>query len=244
MTHLSKMGTSCRSSRAGMHRLYLSSRHSAILHVIMLTLVSQLPLLQDTPGLLGGQAAQGQSPGLEHHTGVPTLCSMQSSYHSNPHRCFLMKQIMAAASAPKHSALQTYVPWNLHEPSPGVYKWDGTADLTGYLDLAARLGLNVLLRAGPYICGEWDFGGLPWWLAYPAVHAFLLAPARSSSSAGLKVSCLLMCEPALRLHGLPGICEQQHKCSSAGTVSSGLVMPCLLRLDCGCCRCMEAGSCS
>ena len=123
-----------------------------------------------------------------------------------------MKQIMAAALAPKHVALQTYVPWNLHEPSPGVYKWDATADLTGYLDLAARLGLNVLLRAGPYICGEWDFGGLPWWLAYPAVHTFFLAPARSSSSAGLKVSCLLMCEPALRLHGLPGICEQQHKC--------------------------------
>jgi beta-galactosidase GanA len=125
---------------------------------------------------------------------------------------FLMKQIVAAASAPRCVALQTYVPWNLHEPSPGVYKWDGTADLTGYLDLAAGLGLNVLLRAGPYVCGEWDFGGLPWWLAYPAVRTFLLAPARSSSSAGLKASCLLVYEPALRLHVLPGTCEQQHKC--------------------------------
>ena len=69
----------------------------------------------------------------------------------------------------QNAAVQTYVPWNLHEPSPGVYNWEGTADLTGYLDVAASLGLNVLLRAGPYICGEWDFGGLPWWLSYPAV---------------------------------------------------------------------------
>ncbi len=88
-------------------------------------------------------------------------------------------------------ALQTYVPWNLHEPSPGVYKWDGIADLTGYLDLAARLGLNVLLRAGPYICGEWDFGGLPWWLAYPAVRShFLLGIIMTGSSAFLKAFCL------------------------------------------------------
>lgn len=67
--------------------------------------------------------------------------------------------------------MQTYVPWNVHEPSPGVYNWEGTANLTGFLDVAANLGLNVLLRAGPYICGEWDFGGLPWWLAYQAVSS-------------------------------------------------------------------------
>lgn len=65
--------------------------------------------------------------------------------------------------------VQTYVPWNLHEPSPGKYNWEGYADLTGFLQVAADLGLNVLLRAGPYICGEWDFGGLPWWLAFPGV---------------------------------------------------------------------------
>ena len=80
--------------------------------------------------------------------------------------------------------LQTYVPWNLHEPAPGVYNWEGTADLTGYLDVAACLGLNVLLRAGPYICGEWEFGGLPWWLAYPAVC--LYSPEGSSSSRSLR----------------------------------------------------------
>lgn len=69
--------------------------------------------------------------------------------------------------------VQTYVPWNLHEPSPGKYNWEGYADINGFLQVAADVGLNVLLRAGPYICGEWDFGGLPWWLAFPGVSAFL-----------------------------------------------------------------------
>lgn len=87
-------------------------------------------------------------------------------------------------------AVQTYVPWNLHEPSPGLYNWERIADLTGYLDVAASLGLNVLLRAGPYICGEWDFGGLPWWLGYPAVRSFEI---------GCQAQQLLLAKCCLRL---------------------------------------------
>lgn len=58
-----------------------------------------------------------------------------------------------------------YVPWNLHEPFPEQYNWEGIADLEAYLQLAQDMGLYVLLRPGPYICAEWDFGGFPWWLA-------------------------------------------------------------------------------
>ena len=57
------------------------------------------------------------------------------------------------------------MPWNLHEPYPGQYNWQGFADLEAYLALAQQQGLYVLLRPGPYICAEWDFGGFPWWLA-------------------------------------------------------------------------------
>ena len=45
-----------------------------------------------------------------------------------------------------------YVPWNVHEPRPGVYSWKGFADVEGYLRLVQELGMNVLLRLGPYIC--------------------------------------------------------------------------------------------
>ena len=61
--------------------------------------------------------------------------------------------------------MQVYVPWNVHEPYPEQYNWEGIGDLEAYLQLAQDMGLYVLLRPGPYICAEWDFGGFPWWLA-------------------------------------------------------------------------------
>ncbi|CAJ1065847.1 beta-galactosidase-1-like protein 2 [Xyrichtys novacula] len=57
-----------------------------------------------------------------------------------------------------------YVPWNLHEPERGVFNFEDQLDLEAYLRLAASLGLWVILRPGPYICAEWDLGGLPSWL--------------------------------------------------------------------------------
>ncbi|CAJ0948356.1 unnamed protein product, partial [Mesorhabditis belari] len=62
------------------------------------------------------------------------------------------------------NAIQTYVPWNFHEPVEGQYIFDHQRDLVEFLRIAERLGLYVLLRPGPYICAEWENGGLPWWL--------------------------------------------------------------------------------
>ena len=62
------------------------------------------------------------------------------------------------------NAVETYVPWNLHEPAKGHYRFDGRCDLDTFLDLAEDLDLYAIVRPGPYICAEWDFGGLPWWL--------------------------------------------------------------------------------
>ncbi|MEQ2265030.1 hypothetical protein XENORESO_001226, partial [Xenotaenia resolanae] len=62
------------------------------------------------------------------------------------------------------NTLTTYVPWNLHEPERGVFDFEDELDLEAYLRLAASLGLWVILRPGPYICAEWDLGGLPSWL--------------------------------------------------------------------------------
>lgn len=62
------------------------------------------------------------------------------------------------------NAVETYVAWNLHEPKPGKYDFSDNLDLEAYLRLAHELGLYALVRPGPYICAEWEFGGLPWWL--------------------------------------------------------------------------------
>ncbi|MER7822589.1 beta-galactosidase family protein [Streptomyces sp. NPDC096097] len=62
------------------------------------------------------------------------------------------------------NTVETYVPWNLHQPRPDEFRMDGGLDLPRFLDLAAAEGLHVLLRPGPYICAEWEGGGLPAWL--------------------------------------------------------------------------------
>jgi beta-galactosidase len=62
------------------------------------------------------------------------------------------------------NAISTYVFWNLHEPRYGAYDFDGENDVAEFVREAARVGLDVILRPGPYVCAEWDFGGLPAWL--------------------------------------------------------------------------------
>jgi beta-galactosidase len=62
------------------------------------------------------------------------------------------------------NTLTTYVFWNVHEPKPGVWDFAGDHDLGAYLKAAQEEGLFVLLRPGPYVCAEWDLGGLPSWL--------------------------------------------------------------------------------
>ena len=62
------------------------------------------------------------------------------------------------------NAVETYVPWNLHEPRPGVYDFKDYLDVEDVIGLAAEMGLKVIVRPSPYICAEFEFGGQPWWL--------------------------------------------------------------------------------
>ncbi|MDO5732818.1 MAG: beta-galactosidase [Eubacteriales bacterium] len=62
------------------------------------------------------------------------------------------------------NCVETYVPWNLHERERGLFDFSGELDLCHFLALAAELDLHVIFRPGPYICAEWDFGGLPAYL--------------------------------------------------------------------------------
>ncbi len=69
------------------------------------------------------------------------------------------------------NTVETYTCWNLHEPREGVFDFGGMLDLEAYIDIAKELGLNVILRPGPYICAEWEMGGLPAWLLnYPGIN--------------------------------------------------------------------------
>ncbi|KAL4650070.1 hypothetical protein ACB092_01G060500 [Castanea dentata] len=62
--------------------------------------------------------------------------------------------------------IDTYVFWNVHEPSPGNYNFEGRNDLVRFIKTVQKVGLYAHLRIGPYVCAEWNFGGFPVWLKY------------------------------------------------------------------------------
>lgn len=71
------------------------------------------------------------------------------------------------------NTLETYVPWNLHEPYMGQYdfgldpdmnEYSAFLDVRRYIQMAQEEDLLVIFRPGPYICSEWEFGGLPSYL--------------------------------------------------------------------------------
>ena len=62
------------------------------------------------------------------------------------------------------NTVETYVAWNLHERREGEFDFSGGLDIVRFIETAAALGLRVILRPGPYICSEFEGGGLPSWL--------------------------------------------------------------------------------
>lgn len=62
------------------------------------------------------------------------------------------------------NTVETYIPWNFHEPERGKFLFDGMHDIERFIQLAQNLGLYIIIRPAPYICSEWEFGGLPAWL--------------------------------------------------------------------------------
>ena len=60
--------------------------------------------------------------------------------------------------------VETYVFWNVHEPVPGHFDFSGQNDVAEFVRTAQQEGLFVILRPGPYVCAEWEFGGYPAWL--------------------------------------------------------------------------------
>lgn len=57
-----------------------------------------------------------------------------------------------------------YIFWNLHEQREGVFDFTGQNDVAEFCRLAKKHGMYVIVRPGPYVCAEWEMGGLPWWL--------------------------------------------------------------------------------
>ena len=120
------------------------------------------------------------------------------------------------------NSITTYVPWNFHEEQPGVFDFHSDwRNLTRFIELAQRAGLLVLLRPGPYMCGEWDFGGLPAWLLANGTTRLRTFAEPYISRVGRFWSVLLpLVEPLLYEHGGPIIMVQmENEYGSYGDVT-------------------------
>lgn len=121
-------------------------------------------------GLCGAHAQRSSVPGSfkvagDHFelNGKPFLVVSGEIHYARIPREY-WRQRMQMAKAMGLNTLATYVFWNVHEPKPGVYDFTGNSDLKAFLKMAQEEHLWVLLRAGPYSCAEWEFGGFPAWL--------------------------------------------------------------------------------
>lgn len=107
------------------------------------------------------------------------------------------------------NTIETYVPWNEHSPEPGSFVADGGLDLGRFLDLVAASGMQAIVRPGPYICAEWDNGGLPAWLfTDPTVGVRSSEPGYLAAVSSYMESVLALVVPRQITQGGPVIMLQ------------------------------------
>jgi beta-galactosidase len=135
-----------------------------------LLVVMSLAVVLSTPGV----RAENPAPDTRTHTfgvqrdhfalnGKPfQIISGEMHYPRIPRAYW--RQELRLAKAMGLNTITTYTFWNLHEPKPGVFDFSGQNDVGEFIREAQQEGLYVLLRPGPYICAEWEWGGYPAWL--------------------------------------------------------------------------------
>ena len=90
------------------------------------------------------------------------LVSGAIHYPRVPHE--LWRDRIRAAKQAGLNTIETYCFWNAHEPEPGQFDFTGDLDLKRFVQTIGEEGMYCILRPGPYVCAEWDNGGLPAWL--------------------------------------------------------------------------------
>ncbi|WP_435531445.1 beta-galactosidase [Ruania halotolerans] len=115
-------------------------------------------------------------------------------YHRLPRERW--SEVLGKARAGGLDTVATYVMWQVHEPQPGEFCWDGDRDLRAFIQLAATHELDVLVRMGPWSHGEARYGGFPDWLVA------LGLPMRTNDPAYLDLVRTLYSETIAQLAGL------------------------------------------
>ena len=95
--------------------------------------------------------------------GKPTVLLCSSFFYFRIPREYWRRR-MRDLKKSGYNAIDVYFPWNYHEVTPGEWDFSGERDVAAFLQIAAEENLYVVARPGPYICSEWDGGGIPIWV--------------------------------------------------------------------------------
>lgn len=107
------------------------------------------------------------------------------------------------------NTVETYIAWNVHEPQEGEFNFSGMADVASFIELAGKLGLHVIVRPSPFICAEWEFGGLPGWLlGYGEIRLRCSDPLYLSKVDSYYDELIPQLVPLLSSHGGPILAVQ------------------------------------
>ena len=135
----------------------------------------------------------------------------------------LWRDRLARVAALGVNTIETYVAWNFHERTRGEIDFTGPRDLARFISLAGDLGLDVLVRPGPYICAEWDFGGLPAWLMRDRVSLRSSDPAFLAAADAWLDAVTAVIAPLQASHGGPVVGVQvENEYGSYGSDASYL----------------------
>ena len=140
--------------------LHCIKRRHLMLACALFALLASCPAAQaakvkHTFKIEGGNFVYDGKP-IQIHSGELHYARIPAPYWR--HRIQMMKALGL-------NAVTSYVFWNHHEVAPGVWDWKtGNRNLREFLKIAGEENMLVILRPGPYVCAEWDYGGYPWWL--------------------------------------------------------------------------------
>ncbi|GJJ03233.1 beta-galactosidase [Duganella rhizosphaerae] len=128
--------------------------------------IKRLAALGIMMAALGAQAAVPHFSVAGDHfelDGKPYVIRAGEMHYARIPRAFWRERLQQVRAMGLNT-VTTYVFWNLHEPEPGRFDFSDNLDLAAFIRTAREVGLNVVLRPGPYVCAELDFGGFPAWL--------------------------------------------------------------------------------
>eukprot|EP01051_Picozoa_sp_SAG22_P024379 SAG22_NODE_6734_length_818_cov_1.000000_1_plen_247_part_10 len=137
-----------------------------------------LPAASEAAGLLYYTPAAAHKVAFDQRSaiidGTPTLMLSGAVHYTRVHE-EEWERVLLLAREMGLNTIQTYVFWNAHETTRsqvGNGDWTGRKDLPRFIQLAAKHGLWVTVRIGPYICGEYYFGGIPVWMRESGAECF------------------------------------------------------------------------